>query len=260
MVSFVHCNNYRGSGKNECITIKTIIHSVHSDVQTVGVIRTMLEPNKLTPREFAKDRRILEKSILSSLQVELKPKKWSKKSNFFFKVDNRYFWSLTLSVHENSELISVVLAVKPMSIDPILWEIFCLPENNNAPKSLRANGAYVCSSFPINNIAFELTSGDIEKGLDQIKLWLDNSFERGKQRLEKSLFSDLLLEHENQKERGAYAISLVCSLINEKSKLKALEVAKSYENGELKSCFDMVNIDKNSFHYHAIRWLERNDV
>lgn len=220
----------------------------------------MVNASKLTPREFAKERRLFEKSILTSLKSLFKLDKWLKKNNFFFKVDDHLFWSLTVSVHQNSELISVDLDVKPMSIDPILWNILGLSENNNEPKSFRSNGAFTCSSLPIANLTFLLTPENIEFGLKKIQVWLNSSFELGKKKLKSSLFSDLLFEHQNHKERGAYAISLVCSLIDEESEAKALEVAKAYENGELESCLTITNFGNHSFHYCAITSLEGNVV
>lgn len=52
--------------------------------------------------------------------------------------------SVRPSVYINQERTKALVSFKPMSIDPIFWEIVGLPENNKLPLSFRGNGAWVC--------------------------------------------------------------------------------------------------------------------
>ena len=92
---------------------------------------------------------------------------------------------------------------------------------------------------------------------EQIQSWVDREYTLAKQRFSKQCFSKHIEEHENQKERGAYAVSLVCSLISEGELEQATEIANNYETGNLKSVFSMANTDGNSFHYHALKMIQK---
>jgi hypothetical protein len=45
--------------------------------------------------------------------------------------------------------VHVMQRIKPMVLDPILWDIPGLAENAGQPLSFRANGAFTCPGLPI---------------------------------------------------------------------------------------------------------------
>jgi len=211
--------------------------------------------SKLSKREYSKLRKNLEKSTLKELTSPLKKLGWKKCQNTFWLVDNDFFWSVSISTHFNADKTVVRLGVKPMKIDPILWDIFNLKENHSAPISFRENGAFTCSSLPIDDICI-MDSMDISELITEIKSWITNTFHLAKINIINSKFSNLIEAHENQQERGAYAISLICSLINESEFNRAADIAKKYESGTLTSAFTMTNSDSNTFYYHALKSLD----
>jgi hypothetical protein len=70
--------------------------------------------------------------------------KWRSTDGRLFRESSGWFVSATPSVHINAEKTDVLIEVKPMTIDPIFWDIVKTPENRKAPLSLRLNGAWVC--------------------------------------------------------------------------------------------------------------------
>ncbi|WP_280152316.1 hypothetical protein [Piscinibacter sp. XHJ-5] len=71
-------------------------------------------------------------------------------------------------------------------------------------------------------------------------------------------FSDLVAAHPNQVERGAYAITLVTSLIHEGNVEGAYQLAKRYSTGQLTSCSILKGENGESFHELAMKWIESN--
>ena len=211
---------------------------------------------KLSKREYSKFRRNFEKEILSNLKLSLKASGWKKTEYFFWLVENDYFWTLVIKPYLNADKTRVELHVKPMCIDPILWDILDIQENKKAPKSFRYNGAFTCSSLPLSEVTYDDDIG-VKSLCEQIKSWVDREYSLAKQRITEQCFSKHIEGHENQKEIGAYAVSLVCSLISEGELAQATKTANNYETGYLKSVFSMTNTDGNSFHYHALKMIQK---
>lgn len=71
---------------------------------------------------------------------------WIVKSEYFFYIENLRF-------------ADVSLMVKPIFVDDLWWDIFGLPENKDAPLSLRGNGAFSVFGKPIST--YDFLPGDI---------------------------------------------------------------------------------------------------
>lgn len=74
-------------------------------------------------------------------------------------------------------------------------------------------------------------------------------------RLASAPYSELVESHPNQVARGAYAITHVTSLINDRNYDRARQVANAYATGELSSCANLSSAGK-SFHQLALEWLD----
>jgi len=72
--------------------------------------------------------------------------------------------------------------------------------------------------------------------------------------LSETNFSNSIMNHNNQIEIGAYAISLVTSLIDEKSYEEVYSIAKKYAEGKLKSFRSHTHAGKG-FNELAIEWI-----
>lgn len=215
--------------------------------------------NKQSKREFEKARIALEKLVLADLKASLKKQGWKKASNIFFQEQDNIFWEVTIYTYRNKELSEVKLACKPMAIDPILWEVLNMPENNEIPLSFRANGAFVCSSIPLSDFTFEDNGKNSTEISNTLSNWISLAIEESSAKFKGAIFSKQVAENKHQKERGSYAITLVNCLIMEKNFAQAKDYAEKFDSGELPSALKIQNNDGKSFHYHALKWLKNNE-
>jgi hypothetical protein len=201
-----------------------------------------------------RQRAAFERSLIAALKLSLKGSPWKFSGGRLFAQLGDMFVDATPVVHRNAQRTIATLAIKPMAVDAILWDIFDLPQNANEPLSFRTRGAFTCSALPLLDEEVE-HPGDAP---DQVaahltRLCLDRfpdvvGFHQGRP------FSDQVREHPNQRERGAYAISLVCALVAEGRHDEARNVAEKYANGTSASCHDFTSKGR-SFHEFALDWL-----
>lgn len=98
-------------------------------------------PNKLT-REQAKAAKQRERDFLAVLKSRGRTSGWRFSSGELFKQQEDWFVSNMPSLAWQRGTWSRLM-VKPMSLDPLFWDIVGLPENKKQPLSFRANGAWV---------------------------------------------------------------------------------------------------------------------
>lgn len=213
--------------------------------------------NNQTKRQFGSQRRQLDREILKASQEELKAQDWKKIQNIFFREKDNWFWSLTISTYLNVEKTLISLQAKPMNVDPLLWDILSIPENRKAPLSLRANGAFTCSSLPVAELSIDDGNLSAEQVSQKILSWLLCNFDEWSNKVSSCTFSSQLEKHENQILRGAYAISLITSLIAERDFIRAKDYSEKYGGGELESVFEMT-CEGKSFYQHVLQWLKTN--
>ena len=202
-----------------------------------------------------RQRTAFEKQLLSELAPRLKSSKWKKSSCALFTKTGDFYQDVFVCVYRNAAITRAELRFKPMALDPILWDILDIPENRDKPLSFRTWGAFTCSGLPIYAAQVEQpgeTAGDVAESL------IDLCSSKGmlfQERLAAEPFSGLVSAHPNQIERGAYAVTLVTSLINEGKLDIAHQTASAYAAGEVASCADLVSSGK-SFHRLALEWLD----
>jgi len=85
-------------------------------------------------------RRALEKAV----RATSKGSEWRTIEGCLFREQAGWFVSICPSVFIHEETTKAIVSAKPMSIDPIFWNIVGLPENAEAPLSFRLNGAWTC--------------------------------------------------------------------------------------------------------------------
>jgi len=84
------------------------------------------------------------KALSKAVRVVVKGSGWRSAEGCLFQERAGWFVSASPAVHIYEEVTRASLSAKPMSIDPIFWEITGLCDNLRAPLSLRFNGAWVC--------------------------------------------------------------------------------------------------------------------
>lgn len=196
-----------------------------------------------------------EKQLLAAVGACLRGTPWKKSGNQIFARSGDSFVSLCVSVHRNDARTSAVLSFKPMDLDPILWDILGVEENQDQPLSFRALGAFTCAGLPILESDLEQPGQTPDQVAAALARLLESNLSPWEVRMESARFSDLVAAHPNQVLRGAYAITLVTGLIHEGRETDALKLARAYATGVKSSCAQMTSMGA-SFHDLAVRWIE----
>lgn len=204
---------------------------------------------------FYKQRTDFEKNLLGELTPLLKGTGWKKSRSALINQSEDFFQAIYVSAHRNDAKTTAVLRLKPMAIDPIFWDVFDLPENKKEPISFRAWGAFTCTGIPILEGQLEQVGSSTRDVASALLHFCTANSARYREALASCSYSELVEEHPHQVERGAYAVTLVCSLINEQNYDRARQVARSYATNELSSCSDLLNQGR-SFHSLALEWLD----
>ena len=179
-----------------------------------------------------------------------------KQNAIFCDIDGTFVEAFTrTSFIERKTIISI--SYKPMSLDPLYWAITETSENNSEPLSFRSWGAFTCPALPLDEVTFENDSSCVDQLLQKAQKTVIEKSENFISKLSETSFSNEIMNHNNQIERGAYAISLVTSLIDEKDYEEAHSIAKRYAAGELECCHSHTHVGKD-FNELAIEWLSGN--
>ena len=96
-------------------------------------------------------RRALEKAV----RAGSKGSGWRTIEGCLFREQAGWFVSICPSVFIYEETTMAAVSAKPMSIDPIFWDIVGLPENAELPLSFRLNGAWTCRPPQFEEIPIE---------------------------------------------------------------------------------------------------------
>jgi hypothetical protein len=96
-------------------------------------------------------RRALEKAVRSAS----KESGWRSIEGCLFRERDGWFVSVCPSVYIFEKSTKASVSAKPMSIDPIFWDIVGLSENNDAPLSFRLNGAWTCQPPRFDELSIE---------------------------------------------------------------------------------------------------------
>jgi hypothetical protein len=199
------------------------------------------------------ERSQFEKLLLAALGNALRGSRWRKSGNQVYASSGEGFVSFRISVHRNDQRTGAVLSIKPMGLDPILWDILGLEKKQSQSLSFRALGAFTCDPLPVFECDVEQPGQSPEQVAGALVQTLEANCELCESRLRSAKFSELVAAHPNQVLRGAYAITLVTSLIREGDELGAFELARAYAQGTKSSCVQMTSMGM-SFHDLAARW------
>ncbi len=102
-------------------------------------------------REESRARNALEKVSNKCRKQVAKGFGWKQNDYLNWRIDSGYYFSLCHLVLEQVEL-----SVKPYFIDDLWWDIFEVPENKQAPKGLRGNGAFAVPNVHLKEyVVFE---------------------------------------------------------------------------------------------------------
>lgn len=203
---------------------------------------------------LASARRLFEKECLVALAALTRKTGWKKSREFVVRQQGGLFFAGKLTVYLNANRLVASLDAKPMALDPILWEILDLPENNQMPLSFRAMGAFTCHALTMAETDLEYNELSPNAVALAFMEFIEKAASQAHESLRSRSFTEQLLAHPNQVDGGAYAITLVASQINDGQYRQAAELAQGYASGRLSSRLQMISLNK-SFHEHALAWL-----
>jgi hypothetical protein len=202
-----------------------------------------------------RERADFEKWLLAEVPRRLKKTKWKKSRCALVNQSDAFYQDLCISVHRNSSVTTAEFRIKPMALDPILWDILNIPENRDKPLSFRTWGAFTCFGLPVYETQVEQSGDTPDIVADKLAAICSEKATLFRAALSSASFSELVAAHPNHVERGAYAITLVTSLINDGNLELARQTASAYVSGALKSCAHFESAGK-SFHQLALDWLD----
>jgi hypothetical protein len=202
---------------------------------------------------LAADRRLFGKELLLALSPLVKGSGWQKSREFVVRRQDNVFLAGKVTVYLNVNRVVASLDAKPMSLDPILWEVLDLPENERLPLSFRATGAFTCQCLTLAATDLDCEDRSPSNVAVAFMEFIEAASPQAIDRLRNESFTEQLRQHPNQVQRGAYAVTLVVSLINDGQYQEAAQVARAYASGQLQS-FQLTSLGK-SFHEHALAWL-----
>lgn len=193
-------------------------------------------------------RRALEKAV----RAASKGTKWRSSQGCLFQDYMGWFVAVQPSVYIFEPITNARVSVKPMSIDPIFWDVVGVPENKSRPLSFRCFGAWTCP-------APELADRDVPEN-DAVDLVADRLFRIADEQL-KTLdgwaLSDFLQTCRKQRTESpdGYLPCVVTTLIAMGREEEALEACI---NAKQAGAFDGFLAPEGSFVEMASRWLRQS--
>lgn len=95
------------------------------------------------------------RDVAKAVRTVSKKSGWRAIQGCLFREFDDWFVSASPVVALNAASTRGVIRAKPMSIDPLFWEIVDLPENKQQPLSFRLNGAFTCREPTFREAAIE---------------------------------------------------------------------------------------------------------
>lgn len=204
--------------------------------------------------EIAKRQREFKKELLKALGTVIKGSPWKKSSTALYMQSGKFFQDFMISVQfNNDEKVGVVQKFKPMALDFLLWDIMGMTENASEPLSFRTWGAFTCDGLPIYEKLVEQADDALDMATNLVSI-AENNSSLFQEVLQAESYSNLLAKHPNQVEHGAYAVTLVTSLINDGDYEAAACLAGEYEAGKRHSVHQLSSFGV-SFHRLALNWI-----
>ena len=150
------------------------------------------------------------------------------------------------------------LQAKPMSLDPILWQILLMPENEKEPLSFRHWAAFQCQAPVVAKQHLPIEAISPEGAAELLLAWLSEQalvwreISRAKSYL--SIF-----EHLDEQDQGLTpSLTKVISLIDAGETTAALHLAAGYASGKEKArglSYVVHSPERNSAYEMVVKWL-----
>lgn len=150
------------------------------------------------------------KALSKAVRASVKGSGWRSVQGCLFQEKSGWFVCVHPSVHIFEEITKAVVFAKPMSIDPIFWDMTGLPENQRAPLSFRLNGAWVCRPPHVAEVEIS-EQGDASAIADHLLAIADEQLEHVVKSWTPYEFLSLCLD--KGQVRASYLPSVVTTLV-----------------------------------------------
>jgi hypothetical protein len=210
--------------------------------------------SKPLSRVEQKARRILAKAVNAELRARAKGTGWRVSQGWLFREDNGWFVDARPFVHVAQHKSRLELHAKPMTMDPIFWEIFKSPDNNKLPLSFRLFGAFSVTTPAI--VSVDLDAGSLDAGglADAVLRVAQSALERSRHDRRVDTLLAKVEEHHSRLPSHPYLPAHVCALIllGRRDDARAVCVAAraAHESGGY-------IVGAQTFPDLAIDWLDR---
>lgn len=203
---------------------------------------------------ITRERYAFSRAAIKALAAVAKGSGWKKTGPWLFREQDGHLLVGQLTVWVDQVRSVAQMEVKPVALDPILWDILGMEDNRKSPLSLQVNGAFTTSLLPQKEADVELAGDTPEQVAASFLAFCDREAPVVLAGLRQTPFLEQVRHHPNQTERGAYAISLVVALIAAGQPEEAAAEAEAYATGKKRSSLNIVSSGR-SFHQDALTWL-----
>jgi hypothetical protein len=217
---------------------------------------------KLTRTE-SKERSALAKMVATILKTSARRHKWRVARDSLFKDHNGwfvevranicYFVEVQANISPRHFRTRAATRIKPMTLDPIFWDIVGLSENVKLPLSFRAFGAWVCAAPAISEDEIAEGDGSAEGIADNILEWANSQMALPMLSADPKTYVDFLQDRGD----GYFAsrVAMLCLMGRYEEARGACHsaIAQDLSGGFQQSAGD----SRVTFPMMAINWLDR---
>ena len=129
-------------------------------------------------RQETKERHELGRQLQKTLRIKARGTGWGCARGCLFRDYEGWFVEIMPIVAVSSFKTIMRLHVKPMSLDPLFWEIVNLPDNNQLPLSFRASGAWTCRTPALAETILIETEHQADSLASKVFEWADEQLAR----------------------------------------------------------------------------------
>jgi hypothetical protein len=199
-------------------------------------------------RADIKARHALDRQLAKAVRDVRRGTRWRSTQGGLYQARAGWFISVTPSVLMKPGVSSVTVHAKPMSIDPIFWEIFS-PDTADAPLSYRFNGTWVCREPEFTNCTVPESGGAVAMAATILEI-ADLKLDEIVATMTTEKFLQTCMEKNG--ENGSYQTCVICTLIALHRHAEALQVARHGQSEQRSGGFTRAG---KSFNDLAVDWL-----
>lgn len=210
------------------------------------------DPFKI-PRARRSARIDYDRALTEAVRQIAKGTGWRSVEGMLFQ-DLKGWWtgiSPVVSIAEDMTTANVML--KPMSIDPVFWEITGMPENNDQALSFRYLGAFTCPTPIVRELEVNETGTPSDVAARILKIPNEQAEQISDLRNLPAYVRFLENLHDPH---DTYRSTIVCSLIVMGREQEAAELCKTAPSGSGKFLF-LGSGPSSTFESMALDWLDR---